>query len=162
MSQPKKLELTEERLAMHNKTYKPSPVTHSRHASQLVAMERISMGCLDSATDFPKNEQHPLLYLSSEPTFCQTSDSFPDLFERENKRLHKSPLEHPLERLLTPGDLSEPICFSTLALKEYGFEYGSRASVDARKKLGRLNYESTKLNARAARTVDKTCGNRKR
>ncbi|QSS56388.1 hypothetical protein I7I53_04584 [Histoplasma capsulatum var. duboisii H88] len=162
MSKLEKLELTEERLALHNKLYKPSPETHSRHASQLVEMERIQMSCLKSAIDLFKEDRLSTSSLPIELEFSRTAESLTSLFEKESEPLNKSPLEHPLERYLTPGDLSEPSYFAIQTLKEYGFEYGSHASVDARKRLGRLNYESAKLNARAAQTVNNTCDNRKR
>ncbi|PGH03291.1 hypothetical protein GX51_04161 [Blastomyces parvus] len=161
MSQPEPLELTEERLALHNKLYKPSPETHCRHASQLVEMERMSMGFLHTTTDFlneePRSASLPIGMPSS-----PTSDLLTGSFGKRNGPLHKIPLEHPLERLLTPGDLSEPVYFSRQALKHYGFEYGSRASVDARKELGRLNYESAKSTAKAAGTDKNNCSNRRR
>ncbi|OJD24607.1 hypothetical protein ACJ73_04032 [Blastomyces percursus] len=159
MSESEPLELTEERLAMHNKLYKPSPETHCRHASQLVEMERMSMGLFSPATDSLNEEHYSKSSLPTGVPFSQTSGLLTGSLGTANGRLKKSPLEHPLERLLTPGDLSEPIYFARQALKQYGFEYGSRASVDARKKLGRLNYESTKLTAKVAGTDKENCGN---
>ncbi|OJD13479.1 hypothetical protein AJ78_06069 [Emergomyces pasteurianus Ep9510] len=149
MSQPEKLELTEERLAIHNRAYEPSFATHSLHARQLVEGEKIRASYRNIALNFLNNDQ-------------QTADSFTGLLGRENKSLNKSTLEHPLERFLTPGDLSEPTYFAKQALKAYGFEYGSRASVAARKKQGHLNFVSTMLNARATQTVKSTCGDHKR
>ncbi|OAX84077.1 hypothetical protein ACJ72_01556 [Emergomyces africanus] len=148
MAQPEKLELTEERLAMHNKVYKPSFVTHSSHASQLVEREKMLASYRNLARTLPKNEQ-------------QTTDFVTGLLGEENKNLNKSVLEHPLERFLTPGDLSEPSYFARQALEENGFAYGSRASVDARKKQGHLNFVYAILNARATQTVKSTCGDRK-
>ncbi|EEQ88486.2 uncharacterized protein BDCG_03606 [Blastomyces dermatitidis ER-3] len=161
MSEPEPLKLTEERLAMHNKLYKPSLETHCRHASQLVEMERMSMGLLPLDTDSLNKEHCSTSSLPTELPFSQTSGLLTGSFGSTNGPLKKSPLEHPLERLLTPGDLSEPIYFARQALKQYGFEYGSRASVDARKKLGRLNYESTKSTAKAAVTDKNDRSNRK-
>ncbi|KLJ05453.1 hypothetical protein EMPG_11032 [Blastomyces silverae] len=122
----------------------------------------MSMGLLHPATD-SLNEEHCLTSsLPPELPFPQTSGLLTGSFGKTNGPLEKTPLEHPLERLLTPGDLSEPTYFARQALKRYGFEYGSRASVDARKKLGRLNYESTKSTAKVAGTNKNNCGNRTR
>ncbi|EEH39542.2 hypothetical protein PAAG_08811 [Paracoccidioides lutzii Pb01] len=79
-------------------------------------------------------------------------DHFHDSLVRDNKRLKKNTIEHPMEWYLMPGDLSEPSVFARMYLYEHGLKYGGREEEDG----GHLNDLQARSLARAARTPENT------
>ncbi|KAL1968272.1 hypothetical protein VTN77DRAFT_2107 [Rasamsonia byssochlamydoides] len=147
--------LTEGALALHNQNSAKDSNAPNSWAAKVVTEERIHLyycqlgqsqiDCgdhtangIDGLTPAPHGQpERHLDYMESRSQ--STADAHLKIFQQ--RPLHTSPPEGPLERFLTPDGCSDPSYYARPALEKTQIAFGSMETVDERRSRARGNVE---------------------